>query len=299
MQRSDRDENPHKNAPGDAQPDASTPSVSNADADDSAAHIAELVRRTAERVAAPSPSCVPPPTVDSQPFPVPARSVAPQVANPVAIPDVRPGVRPGAHPGADPVASPVRPAMRRASRRMLVGVGAVVVLIGIGVAMSDPFGTDATPSATAPLVSAPARYDVKVTDAIADCASHARGQAKDSFAKQNCVKAMRSVATGQIKGRPALFVASRIQMASAETAASIKQVLDESGTGNLNDLLREGKTFPGAPVKMPDSGYVSVQTGSVVTVAEAGFADGGGSLSTDPALRAAAAQVAAVISAQK
>ena len=87
-------------------------------------------------------------------------------------------------------------------------------------------------------------------------------------------------------------------MASAEAAASVKQVLDGSGTGNLNDLLREGKTFPGAPDKMPISGYTSVQIGTVLTVAEAGFVDGGPSSSTDAALRSAAAQVAAMVSTQ-
>lgn len=88
-------------------------------------------------------------------------------------------------------------------------------------------------------------------------------------------------------------------MPSAEAAASVKQVLDGSGTGNLNDLLREGKTFPGAPHTMPDSGYTSVQVGTVVTVVEAGFIDGGPSSSTNAALRANAAQVADMVSAQK
>ena len=139
---------------------------------------------------------------------------------------------------------------------------------------------------------------MKVSDVITDCASHARGRVKESFGTQHCVKATRSLATGQISGRPALFVVSRIQMASAEAAASVKQVLDGSGTGNLTDLLREGKTFPGAPAKMPVSGYASVQAGSFVTVAEAGFIDGGRSSSTDAALRAAAAQVAVMLSTQ-
>jgi hypothetical protein len=139
---------------------------------------------------------------------------------------------------------------------------------------------------------------VHVTDVITDCAVHARGQAKSSFENENCVKATRSLATGQVNGRPALFVTSRVQMTSAEAAASIKQVLDGNGTGNLSDLLREGRTFPGAPGQMPSSGYVSVQTAKILTVAEAGFTDGGRSSSTDPALRAAAAQVAALVSAQ-
>jgi hypothetical protein len=45
---------------------------------------------------------------------------------------------------------------------------------------------------------------------------------------------------------------------------------------------------------MPRSGYASVQNGPVILVAETGFVDGGPSLSTNPALRAAAAQVAAL-----
>lgn len=145
---------------------------------------------------------------------------------------------------------------------------------------------------------APAGYVVKVTDAITDCAGHSRGKAQVSFKAENCVKATRSLATGEVGGRPVLFVVSRIQMATGEAAASVKRVLDGNGTGNLNDLLRDGLTYPGAPAKMPVSGYASLQTGTIVTVAEAGFVDGGPSSNTDPALRAAAAEVATEVSAQ-
>lgn len=272
-------------SPGDAHRDVPAPMGSNADADDSAAHIAELVRRTTERRATPGPSSVvgPDETVAQQP-PMPAPSVA----------------QPAVEPMGPPAAPPARPTMRTPSRRVLVAAGAVVaVLIGGGVALSHSFGPEARPAPKAtPQRSAPAGYAVKVTDVTTDCAGHARGKAKVSFGAQHCVKATRSLATGQVSGRPVLFVVSRIQMASPEAAATVKQVLDGSGTGNLNDLLREGKGFPGAPDKMPTSGYASVQAGTVVTVAEAGFVDDGGSSNTDAALRAAAAQVAAMVSAQ-
>jgi len=49
---------------------------------------------------------------------------------------------------------------------------------------------------------------------------------------------------------------------------------------------------------MPSSGYASVQTDTVVAVAEAGFVDQGPSANSDPALRAAAAQVAALVGTQ-
>jgi len=172
------------------------------------------------------------------------------------------------------------------------------VLIAGGSALSNALGTDpGKPPTSALRTTAPAGYSVKVTDEIKDCAGHARGLAKTTFEHANCSKATRLLATGTVDGRPVLYVAARIQMASAKAAATVKQVLDGSGTGNLNDLLREGKTFPGAPGKMPTSGYASVQSGRVVAVAEAGYVDGGRSSNSDPALRAAAANVAQTLGA--
>jgi hypothetical protein len=177
-----------------------------------------------------------------------------------------------------------------------VGGSLAAVLIVGALALSRPFSSEAEPTSPVPTASAPAGYAMKVTDVITDCASHSHGRTKTSFQANDCVKATRSLASGRVSGRPVLFVVARIQMASAEEAASVKQVLDATGTGNLNDLLREGKSFPGAPNKMPSSGYASVQTAEFVQVAEAGFADAGPSSSSDPALRAAAAKVAGMVS---
>jgi len=288
MPRFERKPRKHPDQPGDSRADAPVSSGSPgsmAEAEDAAARIAELVRRSAERGARPGPSSVPrtSPTA-AQPHPGPAQ--------PVATP-VTPPARP-----------PERLLARLPSGRILIAAGAaVVVLIAGGLALAGQLGSDKAPAATVPTAqasqrSAPAGYAVKATDVITDCASHSHGRTQSSFEEQNCVRATRSLATGRVAGRPALFVVSRIQMPSPEAAATIKQVLDGTGTGNLDDLLRDGKTFPGAPEEMPSSGYTSVQSGAVVTVAEAGFVDDGESSSTDPALRAAAAQVAALVSAQ-
>ena len=286
MSPSERDPSANKSSPGGTRPDSSEQMGSNADSEDSAAHIAELVRRTSERLAAPEPSRA------AQPEATIAEQI-PQPAEPVG--------QPPAESKPSPLAATTRPPVSTPSRRTLVVVGAVIaVLLVGGVALSHSFGSPA-PKATSPKAqsSAPAGYTVKVSDVVTDCASHSRGKVKASFATVPCVKATRSLATGRISGRPALFVVSQIKMPSPEAAASVKQVLDGSGTGNLNDLLREGKTFPGAPPTMPISGYTSVQLGTVVTVVEVGFSDGGPSSSTDAALRAGAAQVAAMVSKQK
>ena len=305
----DRDSDKHVDSPGSAPRDPSAASSSNSDADDSAAVIANLVRRTSERHArpGPSPAAHPDVTAPQPPMPDPpvaqpvtqrfAQPVTQQVAQPVTQQVAQPVQQPEPPRVGPPDTSPAHPWMRQPSRRALVAGGAIAaVLIVIGFALSQSGGSQARP--TSPIASAaPAVYTVQVTDVITNCASHSHGRTKSSFRSENCVKATRSLATGQVSGRPTIFVVSRIQMASAEAAASVKEVLDATGTGNLNDLLREGKTFPGAPSTMPDSGYASVQTGAVVVVAEAGFVHGPSS-NTNPALRAAAARVAALVTAR-
>lgn len=186
------------------------------------------------------------------------------------------------------------------SRRNLVIAGGLALLLIVGgVALARSVGSNsAPPTASILKTAAPTGYAVKVTDVITDCAEHSRGKAKSSFKAENCLRATRLLATGVVGGRPVLYVVSRIEMATSDAAASVKQVLDGNGTGNLNDLLREGKTYPGAPYEMPISGYASVQNGTMVTVAEAGFVDDGRSSSDDPALRSAAAKVAAMAPAK-
>jgi hypothetical protein len=272
----ERDTSKQVDSPGGAPRDPTTAAGPTSDADDSAAHIAELVRRTGERDARPGPSSVAP--ADAT-IVQPAMNLPP-VARSVDQPE-------------NPLPSPPR---RQPPLWVLVAGGAVAaVLIASFFALSQPASPQAGPTAQPPAVrtsSEPAAYVVRVSDVIMDCASHSHGQTKKSFESQNCVNARRSVATGQLNGRPVLFVVSRIQMASPEAAASIKQVLDANGTGNLNDLLREGKTFPGAPNMVPDSGYASVQMGAVLQVAEAGFVDGGPTSDANLALRSAAARIA-------
>lgn len=275
----ERDNRRHADLPGDATDDPCVVPGSNLEAEGSAAHIAELVRRTAERQARPG---------------------APAAARPEAtLPQPRMTPPPPAQGAVPPASASPRPARRPPSARILIAGGAVVALLLVGgFSLARPDSPQATPASSNQGASAPAFYTVQVTDTITDCVTHSHGKIKSSFKKANCVKATRFLASGQVSGRPAVFVLSRIQMASAEAAASVKQVLDSTGTGNLNDLLREGKTFEDAPEKMPASGYASVQTDNVVVVAEAGFMQGP-SASVDPALRAAASRAAGQVTAQR
>jgi hypothetical protein len=270
-----------------------TPGVSpESDADEAAARIAELVRRSTqgERSAGRGPTSteIPPhggTTSPTQALP----GVAPREGRSSPLEAAPPTV-------ADPVdRGPDRPSGRRhplADGRVLVGVGAVVALLVAGLALAAPDEPPVAKPTQTVSPAVPGGYAVKVHDTLSDCRRHSRGQVQRAFADTPCDSVQRLLATGTVRGRPVLYVVSRITMPEAADAAKVKVVIDGHGTGNVNDLLREGDTFPGAPHRMPSSGYASLQDGAVLVVAEAGFIDGGASSSTDPALRAAAAAVA-------
>ncbi len=297
----ENDPSKHPGSPADPQYDGSAASGASSEAEGAAAHIAELVRRTSarrtsERQTGPGPASVAPTEAtiaDVRP---------PEPVPPVAEPATRTAPRTAA---AQAAPRPARQALGQPSTRVLVAGSAIAaLLVAGGLALSGTGGSDAAPppapttGSPARAASAPAGYTVRVTDVITDCARHSRSKTRTSFRQQNCVKATRILGSGSVSGRPVLFVVARIQMPSGEAATSVKKVLDGTGTGNLNDLLREGRTFRGAPGSMPRSGYASVRSGAVVVVAEAGFSDGGTSSSDDPALRTAAAKVAALVTAR-
>ncbi len=304
MSRFERDQNQPADSPDDATPDAPAPTERLSDADESVAHIAALVRRTTERQGASRVAPAPGTTPMTAHRDATVAHPPPMTTAPVASPVLSPVTR-AAPPPATPLVTPeYAPESRRtmwppSRRNLVIAGGLAVLLIGGFAVLANSFGSNAPSPAAAILKNAaPTDFAVKVTDVITDCAGHSRGKAKTSFMAANCLKATRLLATGEVGGRPVLYVVSRIEMATSDAAASVKQVLDGNGTGNLNDLLREGKTYPGAPHEMPISGYASVQNGPMVTVAEAGFVDDGRSSSDDPALRSAAAKVAAIAPAK-
>ena len=95
---------------------------------------------------------------------------------------------------------------------MVAGAAIAIALIVGGFALSRPGSSHASPPSPTGR-SAPAVYAVQVSDVITDCATHSHGTTQGSFRNQNCVKATRFLATGQVTGRPTVFVVSRIQMA--------------------------------------------------------------------------------------
>ena len=67
-----------------------------------------------------------------------------------------------------------------------------------------------------------------------------------------------------------------VRMHDAASASAFKSLVDSSGTGNVADLLREGRGFPGAPASLGNAGYGSSLLGDSVVIAETAPAPGPG-----------------------
>lgn len=114
-----------------------------------------------------------------------------------------------------------------------------------------------------------------------DCGEHAYGDTEDFFEETPCQQLTRSVFTTSIEGRTVYASVAVVEMADEESARALRDLTDTDGSGNVDDLVREGQ------VKIDDlnqlskgGGYASEQRGTQVTIVEADYdpkADEGGS----------------------
>jgi hypothetical protein len=139
-----------------------------------------------------------------------------------------------------------------------------------------PLGTSSsTPASVAtPAASLPAGWALRASDVQTDCAAHSYGRVKTFFASTPCTGVHRYLASVDSAGRPVVVASSEVTFGTATQAARYLSLVSSDGTGNVNDLLREGVTYRGAPAKLPAAAFAARQQGSRILVAEAAFATG-------------------------
>jgi hypothetical protein len=155
----------------------------------------------------------------------------------------------------------------------------------------------AAPAASAAGASAPAGSSAagalptgwvrRADDDQTNCTAHSYGQVQLFFARTPCISVHRSLLTTEQDGRNIVVAANTVTFGNLSQATRYLRLVTSDGTGNVNDLLREGVRYPGSPSKLPATAFASRQDGTRVLVAEAGFVDGRSDY-RNPILRAAA-----------
>jgi hypothetical protein len=176
------------------------------------------------------------------------------------------------------------------NRRLLLMavLAAVVVMLGGGAWLVSRNGSGNSSGGavtTPPAVSSPGpkQGDVQKIGAVAftveavavhrTCADHSYGQVGRSLKATDCTGLSRALYSAQLQGGNIVVSVIRVRMPDTVTARRLKALAYANGTGNVNNLLREGVRYPGGPARIADEEYDSAVSGTTVTIVEDAWVD--------------------------
>ncbi|AXX33160.1 hypothetical protein APASM_5795 [Actinosynnema pretiosum subsp. pretiosum] len=190
-----------------------------------------------------------------------------------------PGGQARSHPATAPGLSAV-PFQRRTAVVRIIGLVGIAVVSGLVWMMfqsgEGPKSSSGSPTPSSasqvpagefeftPSTQAPApRRD-------AECASHAYGQAKDFFTKTPCEELIRALytttaAAGGAKVHTSVAV---VRMKSAADATALMELTNRDGTGNVNDLVKDGAVKVDGITTLGGGGYASTLSDRDVVIVE-------------------------------
>ncbi|MGY1712546.1 hypothetical protein ACI8AC_23850 [Geodermatophilus sp. SYSU D00758] len=198
-----------------------------------------------------------------------------------------------APPGGALVGPRPRPARRTAV--LLAAAVALVVVLGIAGVLLLSGGEDDVAAARGTTTSAatgapeppedpgPRPGDREVVDGltlvarevqVADtCVGNSYGAVAEFFASSDCAGLARALWSTEVGGRPVVVSVSAVDMGDAASARALRALTDQSGTGNVSDLLREGVRYQGGPEALSKAEYASAVSGATVTIVETSWVD--------------------------
>ncbi len=177
-------------------------------------------------------------------------------------------------------------------RTVLLAVAAVLIffLAGFGVwfALADRTegGGNAAPSDSTPDAGSGGpeigsvqevggvSYTLEAAGVEETCADHAYGRTAAHFADETeCTGLARALYSAQVGGLDVVVSVARVRMPDTAAARELRGLTDTSGTGNVNDLLKDGVTYPGGPAELSGAEYASAVSGPTVTIVESAWVD--------------------------
>jgi hypothetical protein len=180
---------------------------------------------------------------------------------------------------------------RLRGRAPLMALAAVLVVAVLGVggwlflrdSEDGDGGGDAAPSASETAAPGPevgdvhevggTEYTVEAVQVEDSCAGHAYGDTAAFFAGVDCTALSRALYSARIDGEPVVVSVARVLMPDTAAARDLQALTDRNGSGNVNDLLREGVRYTGSPAELSGAEYASAVSGSAVTIVESGWVD--------------------------
>jgi hypothetical protein len=114
-------------------------------------------------------------------------------------------------------------------------------------------------------------FTLEAVDSEKTCVGHAYGDTAAFFADTDCTGLSRALYSTDVAGAPVVVAVSRVRMADAASARSLRSLTDRNGSGNVSDLLREGVRYTGSPSELSSAEYASAVSGTTVTIVESAW----------------------------
>jgi hypothetical protein len=113
-----------------------------------------------------------------------------------------------------------------------------------------------------------------------DCSKHAYGKTQQFFVENPCERLTRSAYSTEVNGRTVYASVAVVDFGDAAPAGELKSLTSSDGTGNVNDLVREGVVkVDGLEALSGSGGYAAEVQGNRITIVESDYdpSAGGGS----------------------
>jgi hypothetical protein len=172
-----------------------------------------------------------------------------------------------------PQPAPAAPRSRRGLVLKGLGLLGVAVVSGlvwlVVMPKSTPGGTPAPTSTPAGEFSFAASPDVPEPMKDSDCASHAYGQTKTFLTNTPCLQLTRGMYTTTTSDGMKVYTSvSIVRMKTTEDAAKLKDLTSRDGTGNVNDLVKDGAVRVPNLTTLANGGFAARQQDRDVIIIE-------------------------------
>lgn len=108
-----------------------------------------------------------------------------------------------------------------------------------------------------------------------NCAANSTGSVKKWFTSHPCQRLARGLYTTAYGNDQVLVSVALVNAADPAQAQQLKELVDQDGTGNIENLLDDGTAnVPGAVKKLAEGTYASRVSGNQVTIVLSEFSDG-------------------------
>jgi hypothetical protein len=114
-----------------------------------------------------------------------------------------------------------------------------------------------------------------------NCEEHSYLKVKKFFADKKCTGLTRQLYTATVDGKKTYTSVSVVRMGNPQDAKELKDLTEVTGTGNVSDLVREGKPKVAGLKSLSEGGFAATIQGSDVIIVESDYE--GGSKNTDEA----------------